>query len=113
MALQLLKDSFTTAPELTLPDPERQIVVEVDASDLEAGAILSQFSSSDNILHPWAFLSCRFSTAERNYSMGDRELLAIKLALEEWRHWLNGTVQPILVWIEPQEYRISPVSLAP
>ncbi|MED6290022.1 hypothetical protein CHARACLAT_008781 [Characodon lateralis] len=30
----------------------------------------------------------RLSNAERNYDVGDRKLLAIKLALEEWRHWL-------------------------
>lgn len=32
--------------------------------------------------------------------MGDRELLAVKLALEEWRHWLEGTEQPFLVWTD-------------
>ncbi|XP_043977886.1 uncharacterized protein LOC122833953 [Gambusia affinis] len=31
----------------------------------------------------------RLSPSERNYDVGDRELLAIKLALEEWRHWLE------------------------
>ena len=99
-AFQHLKNIFTSAPVLTLPDPERQFVVEVDASDLGAGAVLSQFSSGDNKLHPCAFLSRKFSPAERNYSVGDRELLAIKLALEEWRHWLEGTVQPFLVWTD-------------
>ncbi|KAK3524953.1 hypothetical protein QTP86_011740 [Hemibagrus guttatus] len=28
--------------------------------------------------------------AEANYNVGNRELLAIKAALEEWRHWLEG-----------------------
>lgn len=37
---------------------------------------------------------------ERNYDIGDRELLAIKLALEEWRHWLEGTEQPFLIWTD-------------
>ncbi len=32
--------------------------------------------------------------------MGDRELLAIKLALVEWRHWLKGTEQPSLIWMD-------------
>ncbi|XP_047243624.1 adenosine receptor A2a-like [Girardinichthys multiradiatus] len=36
------------------------------------------------------------SHAERNYDVGDCELLAIKLALEEWRHWLEGVVHPVL-----------------
>ncbi|KAL0152505.1 hypothetical protein M9458_052228 [Cirrhinus mrigala] len=32
----------------------------------------------------------RVNHRERNYDIGNRELLAIKLALEEWRHWLEG-----------------------
>uniref|UniRef100_A0A8C1PHS1 Gypsy retrotransposon integrase-like protein 1 n=1 Tax=Cyprinus carpio TaxID=7962 RepID=A0A8C1PHS1_CYPCA len=35
--------------------------------------------------------------AERNYDIGNRELLAVKLALEEWRHWLEGARHPFLV----------------
>jgi len=27
-------------------------------------------------------------------------LLAVKLALEEWRHWLKGSKQPFLVWTD-------------
>lgn len=41
---QKLKQSFTTAPVLTLPDPSLQFVVEVSAFDLGIGAILSQRS---------------------------------------------------------------------
>ena len=32
--------------------------------------------------------------------MGDRELLALKLALEEWRHLLEGATVPFLVWTD-------------
>ncbi|XP_035490147.1 uncharacterized protein LOC118310907 [Scophthalmus maximus] len=51
-------------------------------------------------LHPCAFFSRRLTPAERNYDIGNRELLAVKLALEEWRHWLEGTKQPFLVWTD-------------
>ena len=40
------------------------------------------------------------SPAERNYDIGDRELLAVKLALEEWRHWLEGAEHPFMVWTD-------------
>lgn len=30
----------------------------------------------------------------------NRELLAIKLALEEWRHWLEDTEHPFIVWTD-------------
>eukprot|EP00063_Salmo_salar_P026976 XP_014001811.1 PREDICTED: uncharacterized protein LOC106572284 [Salmo salar] len=34
---------------------------------------------------------------QRNYDVGDRELLVVKLALEEWRHWLEGAKEPFLL----------------
>jgi len=64
------------------------------------GAILSQRSASDQKLQPCAFFSRRLSPAEMNYDIGNRELLAVKLALEEWRHWLEGTKVPFLVWTD-------------
>ncbi len=95
-AFRDLKRRFTSTPILSVPDPERPFVVEVDASDVGVGAILSQ-RGEDCRMHPCAFMSRRLSEAERNYHVGDRELLAVKLALEEWRHWLEGTQHPFQV----------------
>ncbi len=95
-AFRDLKRRLTSAPILSVPDPERPFVVEVDASDVGVGAILSQ-RGEDCRMHPCAFMSRRLSEAERNYHVGDRELLAVKLALEEWRHWLEGTQHPFQV----------------
>eukprot|EP00798_Chlamydomonas_sp_ICE-L_P018032 gene18032-biopygen26983 len=39
---------------------------------------------------PIAFHSHKFSKAERNYSTGEQELLAVYLALKEWRCYLEG-----------------------
>ncbi|XP_058478432.1 ileal sodium/bile acid cotransporter [Solea solea] len=85
-------------PILVMLDSERQFVVEVDASDVGVGAVLSQTAASDQKLHPCAFFSRRLTPAGRNY--GNRELLAVKLALEEWRHWFEGTKLPFLVWTD-------------
>lgn len=30
--------------------------------------------------------------------MGNKELLAIKVALEEWHHWLEGEEHSFLIW---------------
>lgn len=54
----------------------------------------------DNGLHPCAFLSRRLSPSEQNYDEGDREILAMKVAMEEWRHWLEGAEHPFLVWTD-------------
>uniref|UniRef100_A0A1A8FIG4 Gypsy retrotransposon integrase-like protein 1 n=1 Tax=Nothobranchius korthausae TaxID=1143690 RepID=A0A1A8FIG4_9TELE len=99
-AFAQLKRRFTQAPVLTRPDHTRQFTVEVDASDAGVGAVLSQVNPHDNALHPCAFFSRRLTTAERNYDVGDRELLAVKLALEEWRHWLEGAELPVVIWTD-------------
>jgi len=95
-----LKSLFTSAPILIQPDSSKQFVVEVDASDIGVGAVLSQTAGPNNKLHPCAFFSRRLSPAERNYDVGNRELLAVKMALEEWRHWLEGSELPFLVWTD-------------
>ncbi|XP_057694140.1 uncharacterized protein LOC130917073 [Corythoichthys intestinalis] len=75
-AFGTLKARFTSAPILQMPDPERQFVVEVDASEVGVGAVLSQCATSDGKLHPCAFYSRRLSAAEQNYDIENRELLA-------------------------------------
>ncbi len=51
----VLKSRFISAPVLCLPDPERQFIVEVDASEVGVGAVLSQRSPRDDKVHPCAF----------------------------------------------------------
>ena len=74
--------------------------MEVDVSDSGVGAVLSQRSETEGKMHPCAYFSRKLTPAERNYDVGNRELLAVKLALEEWRHWLEGTKHPFVVWTD-------------
>uniref|UniRef100_A0A3P9IIZ6 Gypsy retrotransposon integrase-like protein 1 n=1 Tax=Oryzias latipes TaxID=8090 RepID=A0A3P9IIZ6_ORYLA len=113
-AFSELKRRFSTAPILTQPDPSKQFIVEVDASESGVGAVLSQ-RASDNKIHPCAYFSRKLTPAERNYDIGNRELLAVKVALEEWRHWLEGAEQPFLVWTDHKnlEYIRSAKRLSP
>lgn len=96
-AFSQLKLAFTTAPTLIHPNAELPFIVEVDASTTGVGAVLSQRVGVPPKLHPCAFFSKKLSPAEQNYDIGNRELLAIKLALEEWRHWLEGANHPFEV----------------
>ncbi len=89
-AFDQLKHRFTTAPILHHPDPDLPFIVEVDASNIGIGAILSQRQGSPAKMYPCAFYSRKLTPSERNFDVGDRELLAMKSALEEWRHWLKG-----------------------
>ncbi len=81
-AFRELKARFTSAPILQIPDPDRQFMVEFDASEVGVGAVLSQRASADQKLQPCVF-SRRLTPAERNYNIGNWDLLAVKLALEE------------------------------
>lgn len=37
---------------------------------------------------------------KHNYDIGNRELLAVRLALGEWRPWLEGSPAPFIVWTD-------------
>ncbi len=91
------RNRFTTAPILHHPDPEREFIVEVDASSTGIGAILSQRHGNPPKLYPCAFHSRKLTPTEQNYDVGNRELLAMKAAFEEWRHWLEGAKHPFTV----------------
>ena len=99
-----LKGRFTSAPILIHPDPERQFIVEVDASNTGVGAVLSQCLAGDAKVHLCAFYSHRLAPAGLNYDIGNKELLAVKLAIEEWRQWFKGAKVPFLVWTDHLEY---------
>ncbi|CAJ0968301.1 unnamed protein product [Ranitomeya imitator] len=96
-AFQELKRRFSSAPVLCQPDVSLPFQVEVDASEIGAGAVLSQRSSDCSVMKPCAFFSRKFSPAERNYDVGNRELLVMKWAFEEWRHWLEGAKHRVVV----------------
>ncbi len=98
-----LRSCFVSAPILVAPDPSRQFVVEVNASEVPPDGKMHPWKMSsppDGKMHPCAYFSHRLSPAERNYDIGNRELLAVKLALEEWRHWLEGSGVPFVVWTD-------------
>jgi hypothetical protein len=62
--------------------------------DMHTGAVLSQRLEGDGRQHPVAFFSKSMTPAERNYSILDKEALAVVKALQHWRHWLEGTSNP-------------------
>jgi hypothetical protein len=75
-SFEKLKHCFITAPILMYFDPQRECIVETDASDFALQATLSQICD-DKKLHPNAFNSRKFSPAEINYEIHDKELLTI------------------------------------
>ena len=70
-AFQELKYRFTSAPVLRHFDPDKEIIMETDASDYISAGVMSQYEA-DGILHPVAFLSKKHLPAECNYEIYDK-----------------------------------------
>ncbi|CAJ0947694.1 unnamed protein product [Ranitomeya imitator] len=79
-AFEHLKERSSSAPVFIVTDETKPFLVEVDASSVGVGAVLSQ--KGEDGVHPCAFFSKKISETELNYDVGNRELLAIKLAFE-------------------------------
>jgi len=75
--------------------------METDASDFAFGAVLSQ-RDEENRLHPVAFHSRKFSPAEINYKIHDKELLAIVDGFKHWRRYCEGAEHQIQVFSDHQ-----------
>ncbi len=108
-AFDELRTLFTSAPILRHPDPERKFIVEVDASNTGVGAILLQHHGNPAKMFPCAFFSRKLT------DVGNRKLLAMKLALEEWRQWLEEANYPFIILTDHKnlEYRRSAICLNP
>jgi transposase InsO family protein len=101
-AFELLKDLFSSTPLLAHFDPSRLSKLEVDASVEAIGGIFSQLYEAEDgrskgVWKPVAFYSKKLSKEQRNYPTADQEMLAIVQAFKEWRHYLEGPVEPVLV----------------
>ncbi|KAA8632751.1 hypothetical protein SMACR_01061 [Sordaria macrospora] len=96
-AFNTLKELMLKHPILKLPDPDKPFEVETDASDWAMGGQLGQRDEQGR-LHPVAFFSKAFRGPELNYPIHDKELMSIIWAFKEWKPWLSGTEDPVLVY---------------
>ncbi len=113
-AFHRLQQAFTKAPVLIHFDPEKPIRLDTDSSGFAIAGIISQLAGSDRDQaaessapsggkpssrdwHPVAFWSRSMTPAERNYTVGDQEMLAIVMSCRHWRHYLEGARYPVTV----------------
>jgi hypothetical protein len=78
-ASNILQQILTSQPILRLPKLNDQFEVQTDASNYGAGAVLKQEHEGEQM--PISYFSRRYSKSERNYSVSERKLYAIVLAI--------------------------------
>jgi len=94
-----LKLAFTKAPILQHFNPALPTIVEADASDYTQGGVMSQRDPEMGELHPIAFWSRKFNSAELNYEIYDKEMLAIIETMGHYHHYFEGLGQQTIVFL--------------
>ena len=96
-AFDKLKKRVTTEPVLAHANLNDQFEMEVDASGYTVGAVLLQ-QKEDGKKHPIGYYSATLNEAQRNYNIYDLELLAIVMALKNWRPLLAGSPHKVIIY---------------
>jgi hypothetical protein len=78
-----LKKAMVSTPVLALPDFNLPFTVETDACDTGVGAVLMQRG------HPIAYMSKALGLLNRKLSVYEKEFLAVIMAVDKWRQYLQ------------------------
>ncbi len=73
------------------------IRIKTGASGFAISAIILQAHPETGHWHPVAFRSRKKSSAERNYGIGESEMLAIVEACKQWQHYVEGATHQVVV----------------
>lgn len=99
LAFDAIKRVLCSAPVLSAPNFLRAFKLEVDASDIGAGAVLIQEDDA-GIDHPICYFSKKFTKSQQHYSTIEKEALALLLALQHFEIYLDACTIPILVYTD-------------
>ena len=86
-AFEVLKKAILTAPVLTYPNPNKEYLLEMYASKLGLGAVLSQ-TQSDGRYHPMAFGSQALRGVEHKYHSTKLGFLTMKWEIHHFKTYL-------------------------
>ena len=79
-----LKQAMGEVLVLGLPNFNKPFVLETDASGIAVGVVLTQDD------RPLAFFSQALAPRHQGLSTYDKELLAVLMVVDKWRHYLEG-----------------------
>lgn len=96
-AFENAKLLLSTAPVLAAPRLNVPFQLQVDASQVGAGAVLLQLDKAD-IARPVGYFSKKFNRHQLNYSVIEKEALALVWALQHFDVYVGGGVRPVVVY---------------
>ena len=85
-AFKTLKSQLTSAPIMVSPNWSLPFELMCDASDFAVGAVLGQREGKH--FHPIYFASKTLNNAQQNYTVTEKELLAVVFAFDKFRSYL-------------------------
>ncbi len=94
-----IKALLCSEPVLSAPNFEVAFKLEVDASEVGAGAVLLQEDKGE-INHPVCYYSKKFNRSQRNYSTIEKEALALLLALQHFEVYVGSSILPVVVYTD-------------
>ena len=97
-AFTVVKTLLCSAPVLLAPRLDQPFTLHVDASHVGAGAVLLQ-ADGKGIEHPVSFYSKKFNAYQLNYSVIEKEALALVLAPQHFNVYLDSGM-PIVVFTD-------------
>ena len=89
-SFETLTQLLISEPIMNHPDFSQPFTLHCDASELALGIVLTQ-TDSQNQEHPVRYISRLLNKAERKYSPGQRECLAVVYGIRQCRRFINGT----------------------
>ncbi|XP_075075179.1 uncharacterized protein LOC107760480 [Nicotiana tabacum] len=89
VAFEELKQKLVTTPIIVAPNWEQPFELMCDASDYAVGAVLGQ--RKDKLMHPIYYASRTLSGAQLNYTVTEKEMLAVVFAFDKFRPYLIGS----------------------
>lgn len=88
-AFEQIKCEIAEIEERSQPNLNKEFILTTDASNVAMGAVLTQIGDDGK----GKMLSCyskKFDRAQTNYSTTDKELVAVMLGIEHYKHYLLG-----------------------
>lgn len=93
-AFDELKAAIANSATLGVADAAKPFIVHTDASDYAVGAVLSQHNDVGE-LRPIGFVSQKLTDVEYRWSVYEKELFSIVVALKRWSMHLMYTKHPV------------------